>query len=215
MQRTHILSTGSFLPEKIISNEDLTQFSPEARKLIADKTGVQTRRHANESECTSDLAVAAARRCLQKIDFPPENLQGIVLSTSSPDRMQPATATRVQHVLGAGNAFAFDINSVCSGSSFGITVVDSLIQSGKFKTILLIASEMYSKILNSKDFSTYPFFGDGAGAVLFQAGAGCSGGSCTAASKPTAVKTTPSASPGEGPCSPSRKCPAPVRPASG
>ena len=176
MQRAHILSTGSFLPDRIISNEDLTQFSPEARKLIAEKTGVQTRRHANESECTSDLAIAAARRCLQKVDFPPENLQGIVLSTSSPDRMQPATATRVQHVLGAGNAFAFDINSVCSGSSFGITVVDSLIQSGKFKTILLIASEMYSKILNSKDFSTYPFFGDGSGAVLFQAQPGCSGG---------------------------------------
>ena len=96
-------------------------------------------------------------------------MQGIVLSTSSPDRMQPATATRVQHELGAKNAFAFDINSVCSGSSFGITVVDSLIQSGKFNSILLVAAEMYSKILNSKDFSTYPFFGDGAGAVLFQA----------------------------------------------
>ena len=71
MQRSHILSTGSFLPEKIISNEDLTQFSPEARKLIAEKTGVQTRRHASEAECTSDLAIAAARKCLQKVDFPP------------------------------------------------------------------------------------------------------------------------------------------------
>jgi 3-oxoacyl-[acyl-carrier-protein] synthase-3 len=176
MQRSHILSTGSFLPDRIISNEDLTQFSPEARKLIAEKTGVQTRRHASETECTSDLAIAAARKCLQKADFPPENVQGIVLSTSSPDRMQPATATRVQHELGAKNAFAFDINSVCSGSSFGITVVDSLIQSGKFNSILLVAAEMYSKILNSKDFSTYPFFGDGAGAVLFQADTGCSGG---------------------------------------
>ena len=176
MQRTHILSTGSFLPEKIISNEDLTQFSPEARKLIAEKTGVQTRRHAGEAECTSDLAISAARKCLQKVDFLPENIQGIVLSTSSPDRMQPATATRVQHELGAKNAFAFDINSVCSGGSFGITVVDSLIQSGKFQSILLIAAEMYSKILSTKDFSTYPFFGDGAGAVLFQAGNGCSSG---------------------------------------
>ncbi len=176
MQRTHILSTGSFLPEKIISNEELTQFSPEARKLIAEKTGVQTRRHAGEAECTSDLAIAAARICLQKVEFPPENIQGIVLSTSSPDRMQPATATRVQHELGAKNAFAFDINSVCSGGSFGITVADSLIRSGQFQTILLIAAEMYSKILNNKDFSTFPFFGDGAGAVLFQAGNGCASG---------------------------------------
>ena len=216
MQRAHILSTGSFLPEKIISNEDLTQFSPEARKLIAEKTGVQTRRHASEAECTSDLAIAAARRCLQKVDFPPENVQGIVLSTSSPDRMQPATATRVQHELGARNAFAFDINSVCSGSSFGITVVDSLIQSGKFKTILLVAAEMYSKILNSKDFSTYPFFGDGAGAVLFQADTRLlRGGPALLPRHRRQQATTPSASPGEGRCCPSKKCPAPARPTSG
>lgn len=172
MQRAYILSTGSFLPDRILSNEDLSQFSPEARRLIAEKTGVQSRRHAAEDQCTSDLAVAAARACLQKIDFRPENLEGIILSTSSPDRMQPATATRVQHKLGAANAFAFDINSVCSGGSFGIAVVDSLIRSGAFRTILLIASEMYSKILSPRDFSTYPFFGDGAGAVLFQAANG-------------------------------------------
>ena len=175
MQRARILSTGSFLPETVISNDDLSQFSPEARRLIALKTGVQTRRHAAEAQCTSDLAIAAARACLQKADFAPEDLQGIVLSTSSPDRMQPATATRVQHELGATNAFAFDINSVCSGGSFGIAVADSLIRSGMVRNILLVASEMYSKILNNRDFQTYPFFGDGAGAVLFQAQAGCEG----------------------------------------
>lgn len=176
MQRARILSTGSFLPDRILSNEDLSQFSAEARKLIAEKTGVQTRRHAAEDQCTSDLAVAAARACLRRIDFPPDRLEGIVLSTSSPDRMQPATATRVQHGLGADNAFAFDINSVCSGSSFGIAVVDSLIRSGAFRTILFIASEMYSRILSPRDFSTYPFFGDGAGAILFRAEPGCTGG---------------------------------------
>ncbi|HPC73609.1 MAG TPA: ketoacyl-ACP synthase III [Syntrophales bacterium] len=176
MQRACILSTGSFLPEKIISNEDLSQFSHEARNLIVEKTGVQARRHADETECTSDLAIAAARKCLQKVGFPPENLQGIVLSTSSPDRLQPATATRVQHELGARAAFAFDINSVCSGSSFGIAVVDALIRSETCRNILLVASEMYSKILNRKDFATYPFFGDGSGAVLFQAERGGSRG---------------------------------------
>ncbi len=209
MKRSRILSTGSFLPEKIISNEDLTQFSPEARKLIAEKTGVQTRRHASESECTSDLAIAAARKCLQKVDFPPEDVQGIVLSTSSPDRMQPATATRVQHELGAGNAFAFDINSVCSGSSFGITVVDSLIQSGKFKSILLVAAEMYSKILNSKDFSTYPFFGDGAGAVLFQADTGCSRGVLHSCLGTDGSKSDTICVPGGGTMLPFEKMPGP------
>ena len=173
MRRAHILSTGSFLPDRTIPNEDLTQFSAEARKLIAEKTGVQTRRHADEAQCTSDLAFGAARACLRKIDFPPETLEGIVLSTSSPDRMQPATATRVQHLLGARNAFAFDINSVCSGGSYGIAVVDALIRSGSFQTILFVAAEMYSRILSPRDFATYPFFGDGAGAVLFQSASGC------------------------------------------
>jgi 3-oxoacyl-[acyl-carrier-protein] synthase III len=84
--------------------------------------------------------------------------------------MQPATAARVQHIIGAKKAFAFDINSVCSGSTFGIAVADALIKSGYCENILLVASEVYSKIMNRKDFSSYPFFGDGAGAVLFQAG---------------------------------------------
>lgn len=176
MRAAQIISTGSFLPETLISNEELTQFSQEARKLVAEKTGVRARRHAAESQCTSDLAIAAARNCLQRAGFEPEDIEGIVLSTSSPDRMQPATATRVQHGLGAKRAFAFDINSVCSGSSFGISVVDALIRSGTCGNILLVASEMYSKILNARDFSTYPFFGDGAGAVLFQAAEGSSRG---------------------------------------
>jgi len=167
MQNAVIHSTGSYVPEAVVPNEDLTQFSPEARNMIKEKTGVMARRHAPESACTSDLAIQAARICLQKVDFPVENIEGIVVSTSSPDRMQPATATRVQHELGARNAFAFDINSVCSGGSFGMVLVDSLIRSGNCNTILFTASEMYSKILNPKDFSTYPFFGDGAGAVLF------------------------------------------------
>lgn len=158
------------MPESAVPNEELTHFPPSSIKLIAEKTGILCRRVAREEECTSDLAIRAARRCLQKIDFPAEQLQGIVLSTSSPDRMQPATATRVQHELGALNAFAFDINSVCSGSTFGICMVDALIKSGRFDNIMFIASEMYSKILHKRDFATFPIFGDGAGAILFRAG---------------------------------------------
>jgi len=169
MRNAVIHSTGSYLPETVVPNEALDQFSQEARNMIKEKTGVMARRHALASECTSDLAIRAARSCLQKTDFPPEDIEGIMVSTSSPDRMQPATATRVQHEIGAKNAFAFDINSVCSGGAFGIVLVDSLIRSGNYKTILFVASEMYSKILNPRDFSTYPFFGDGAGAVLFRA----------------------------------------------
>jgi 3-oxoacyl-[acyl-carrier-protein] synthase-3 len=168
MRRSVIISTGSYLPETVIHNEDLTQFPAEAIKLIGEKTGVFSRRIAAESECTSDLAVRAAIQCLKKIDFSSEQVEGIILSTSSPDRMQPATATRVQHLIGAKKAFAFDINSVCSGSTYGIALADALIKSGNYSNILLIASEVYSRILNKKDFSTYPFFGDGAGAIFFQ-----------------------------------------------
>jgi len=170
MKNSVIFSTGSYLPEAVVPNEQLTHFPPSSIKLIAEKTGILSRRVASDAECTSDLAIQAAHRCLQKVNFPAGRIQAIVLSTSSPDRMQPATATRVQHKLGAVNAFAFDINSVCSGSTFGICMADALIKSGKFENVLFIASEMYSKILYKKDFCTFPLFGDGAGAILFQAG---------------------------------------------
>lgn len=170
MKNSLIYSTGSFLPESVVHNEDLTQFPSAALGLIAQKTGVLSRRVAQREECTSDLAIKAARTCLDRTGFPAERIDGIILSTSSPDRMQPATATRVQYELGATSAFAFDINSVCSGSTYGISLADSLIRSGQCETVLFVAAEMYSKILCKKDFSTSPFFGDAAGAILFRAG---------------------------------------------
>lgn len=171
MKNCVIASTGSYLPERIVYNEDFTQFPPTSSKRIAEKTGVLARRIASPDQCTSDLAVKAARACLDRIGFPPEEIQGIILSTSSPDRIQPATATRVQHFLGASDkSFAFDINSVCSGSVVGIALAHSMISSGQCENILFIASEMYSRILDKNDFRTFPYFGDGAGAILFQAG---------------------------------------------
>jgi 3-oxoacyl-[acyl-carrier-protein] synthase III len=175
MRSTSILSTGCYLPESIVCNEDLTQFPRGAYAMIEQKTGVKARRVASDDQCTSDLAVLAARNCLEKSGFPAGSLQGIILSTSSPDRIQPATAVRVQHQLKAEGAFAFDINSVCSGSVYGICLADALIRAGTCDNVLFIAAELYSKFLNPMDFSTYPFFGDGAGAILFQAN-GSSGG---------------------------------------
>ena len=169
MRNAVIFSTGSCLPETVVSNADLTQFPREAIHLIGEKTGVFYRRMASDKECTSDLAAHAAMKCLDIIGYSPQLVEGILLATSSPDRMQPATATRVQHIIGAKKAFAFDINSVCSGSTFGIALAGALIKSGYCENILLVASEIYSRIMNRKDFSSYPFFGDGAGAVFFQA----------------------------------------------
>lgn len=168
MHNAGIEATGSYIPGHTVHNEDLA-ISETAKMLISKKTGVFSRRHAEQSQCTSDLALEAATRCLDRINFPAGKVEAIVLSTSSPDRIQPATATRLQHLLGAENAFAFDINSVCSGSTYGIALANALIRSGTCRNVLFTAAEAYSKILNPKDFSTYPYFGDGAGAILFMA----------------------------------------------
>ena len=164
-----VTTTGSYVPEQSIHNEALDQFPKPAQMLISQKTGVFCRRHADTDQCTSDLALAAAQRCLERINFPAANVEAIMLSTSSPDRIQPATATRMQYLLGAEKAFAFDINSVCSGSTFGIALAQSLIASGMCTNVLFIAAELYSRILNPNDFSTFPYFGDGSGAILFTA----------------------------------------------
>lgn len=173
---TIIASTGRYLPEKVVANHDLRQFPPQAISMIAGKTGVLARRVAAPEDCTSDLAARAAHECLAKSHFDPLQIQGIILATSSPDRMQPATAARVQYLIGAKNAFALDINSVCSGSSFGIALADGFIRSGQAEHILLVAAEIYSRILNPKDYATFPFFGDGAGAILLQKGNRSEGG---------------------------------------
>ncbi|MCX7816702.1 MAG: ketoacyl-ACP synthase III [Syntrophales bacterium] len=170
MISTFLRATGSYLPEKVVRNADLGSLSLEAQELIYKKTGIVERRHAHDNEYTSDLAIKAASRCLERARIDPTDIDGIVLATSSPDRMQPATATRVQAELGAWRAFAFDINSVCSGSTYGIALCDAFIRSGMYRRILLVGAEVYSRILNKQDMSTYPFFGDGAGALLFEAG---------------------------------------------
>jgi 3-oxoacyl-[acyl-carrier-protein] synthase III len=167
MVNAAIHSTGSYTPDNTVHNETLDQFPKTSQVLISQKTGVISRRHADPDQCTSDLALQAARRCLGRVDFPPANLEAVIVSTSSPDRIQPATAARLQYLLGAVNAFAFDINSVCSGSTYGIALAHSLIRSGMCANVLFVAAELYSKILNPRDFATFPYFGDGAGAILF------------------------------------------------
>jgi 3-oxoacyl-[acyl-carrier-protein] synthase-3 len=169
MQST-ILSTGSYLPEKIIYNADLKQFPINSIGIISQKTGILSRRHAAPGQYTSDLAFLSAKKCLEKVNFSSGKVDAIIVATSSPDRVQPATAARVQQLLSAVNAFAFDLNSVCSGGVYALAIADGLIVSGKCKNVLVIAAEIYSRFLNPGDFSSYPYFGDGAGAVLLGVG---------------------------------------------
>jgi 3-oxoacyl-[acyl-carrier-protein] synthase-3 len=155
------------LPERVIPNEALTQFPATALPLIAEKTGISARRYAADDESTSDLGAKAARACLERAGVAAEDVDAIVLATSSPDRIQPATATRVQDLIGARNAYAFDLGSVCSGAVFAVHVADALIRSGGAKRVLVVASELYSRgHLNPRDFSTCACLGDGAAALL-------------------------------------------------
>ncbi|MCX6966248.1 MAG: ketoacyl-ACP synthase III [Verrucomicrobia bacterium] len=166
---SQILSTGSYLPERVVRNADLTQFSARALPHIAMKTGVLERRHAEENQATSDLAANAALRCLCRSGLDPEEIDGIILATSSPDQPMPATSSLVQTRIGAKNAFAFDVNSACTGSIVGLRIADSMIRSGVARHILVLASEVLTRFQDPNDFSTYPYFGDGAGAVLLGA----------------------------------------------
>lgn len=166
-----MLSTGSYLPERVVPNAALTQFPAATLPMIAEKTGISARRYAADDESTSDLGAKAARLCLERAGVVPEDVDVLILATSSPDRIQPATATRVQELLGARNAYAFDVGSVCSGAVFALHLADSLVKSGGAERVLVVASELYSRShLNHRDFSTCACLGDGAGAVLVGAG---------------------------------------------
>lgn len=161
-----IAATGSYLPVRIVRNDEFDQFPPNSLRLIESKTGIRERRFAADDQLNSDLAHEAAKACLDQAGIEPSDIDGVIVATSSPDRMQPATATRVQHLIGARRAWAFDVNSVCSGAVFALATANAMVQSLMARNILVVASEVYSRITNPRDFSTYPYFGDGAGAAL-------------------------------------------------
>ena len=166
---SEILATASYLPERVVRNEELIQFPPTAIPLIASKTGVCARRYAAEGQCTSDLAAEAAKRCLSNAGLEAGELDGIILATSTPDQPMPATCAQVQARIEAWNASAVDVNAVCAGAVYALRIADAQIKAGQARRILVIAAEVYSRILNPADFSTCPYFGDGAGAVLLDA----------------------------------------------
>ena len=170
IKRAMIAGLGAYVPERCVRNDDLTQFPAGMIPLIQQKTGVVSRHYAADGESTSDLGAAAARRCLENARAGALDVEAIVLSTSSPDRIQPPTAARVQALIGASRAAAFDLNAVCAGGVFAIQLADALIRSGTYKNVLVVAAEVYSRFLNPRDFSTLPYFGDGAGAILFKLG---------------------------------------------
>ncbi|WP_319102889.1 MULTISPECIES: 3-oxoacyl-ACP synthase III family protein [Streptomyces] len=161
-----IISTGSYLPAHSVSNTEVGAETGATAEWIMRKTMIHARRHAAPHEATSDLAAAAARAALAQARITPDQVSFIVVATSTPDHPQPATASIVQHLLGASNAAAFDVNSVCSGFVFALSVANGLLQDQPDRYALVIGADIYSRILDRSDRKTAILFGDGAGAVL-------------------------------------------------
>lgn len=164
-----ITGTGSYLPEKILTNTELSKTMETSDEWIKQRTGIEQRHVAAEGENTSDLAVAAGRIALENAGLTPADLDAIVIATTTPDDTFPATAASVQAKLEATNAFAFDVQAVCAGFVYALDVGDALVKSGKARKVLVVGAETFTRILDWKDRTTAVLFGDGAGAVVLEA----------------------------------------------
>lgn len=164
-----VLATGGRVPDRVVKNSFFDYLVEDADNWIYSRTGIRERRFAADHEATSDMATAAALRALEAGGMDPADLECIIVSTSTPDMILPPTACMVQKNIGACNAFAFDMNAVCSGFVYAVEAADSFIKSGKYSRVLVIGADTYSKILDFQDKTTCPLFGDGAGALLLTA----------------------------------------------
>jgi 3-oxoacyl-[acyl-carrier-protein] synthase-3 len=164
-----IAGTGSYLPEKVLTNEDLSKIVDTSDEWIAARTGIRERHIAAEGETTSDLGYNAAVRALEAAGVDAKELDLIVVGTTTPDLIFPSTACLIQHRLGADGCPAFDVNAACSGFVYALTVADKFIRSGAAKTALVIGAETLTRMVDWSDRTTCVLFGDGAGAVVLKA----------------------------------------------
>ena len=168
--RSHLLGTGSYLPERIVSNEELANLVETSDAWIRERTGIEQRHRAAEGELTSDLALAASKAALDDAGLVGSDLDLIIVATATPDHTFPATATKLQAALGAHGFPAFDVQAVCSGFLYALHVADCMIRAGSAKKALVVGAETFSRILDFEDRTTCVLFGDGAGAVVLGAG---------------------------------------------
>ncbi|MDO4248810.1 MAG: beta-ketoacyl-ACP synthase III [Neisseria sp.] len=169
MRYAKILGTGSYLPAKRVSNDDLAKFVDTSDEWITSRTGIKYRHIAAEEEKTSDLAVAAARAALRDAGLDAGEIDLIVVATSTPDMQFPSTATIVQQKLGIAGCPAFDVQAVCAGFMYALTTAHAYIKSGMAAKALVIGAETFSRIMDWNDRTTCVLFGDGAGAVVLAA----------------------------------------------
>jgi 3-oxoacyl-[acyl-carrier-protein] synthase-3 len=167
--RSVVQGCGSYLPERVVTNADLAKKMDTSDEWIQQRTGIRQRHIAADGEMTSHLALKASERALAHAGLKASDLDLIVLATATPDETFPATATRVQAQLGMTRGAAFDVQAVCAGFVYGLSVADSMIKNGLASTALVIGAETFSRILDWNDRGTCVLFGDGAGAVVLRA----------------------------------------------
>jgi 3-oxoacyl-[acyl-carrier-protein] synthase-3 len=173
VRRSIVAGVGGYLPDQILTNEEIAKRIDTSDEWIRERSGITKRHIAAEGEMTSDLATNAARRALDAAGMGPDDVDIIVLATSTPDETFPATATVVQSKLGCANgSMGFDIQAVCSGFVYALATADNFIKAGQGESALVIGAETFSRILDWEDRSTCVLFGDGAGAVFLRAGEG-------------------------------------------
>ena len=167
--RSVLIGTGSALPKRAVSNAELAETVETSDEWIVARTGIRNRHLAGEGETTGTLAIDAARSALAAAGLEGKDIGLIVLATATPDQTFPATATAVQHAIGANGGIAFDVAAVCSGFLYALAVADAMLRTGMAKRALVIGAETMSRILDWEDRTTCVLFGDGAGAVVLEA----------------------------------------------
>ncbi|NGQ93887.1 ketoacyl-ACP synthase III [Brevibacillus sp. SYP-B805] len=166
MRSVGILATGSYTPEKVLTNADLEKMVETSDEWIVTRTGIRERRISSEEQASSDLAYEAAKKALAKANISADQLDMIIVATVTPDNMFPSTACLLQEKLGATKAAALDVSAACTGFLYGIAVGSQFIANGMYRYVLVIGVETLSKITNYEDRNTCVLFGDGAGAAL-------------------------------------------------
>jgi 3-oxoacyl-[acyl-carrier-protein] synthase III len=169
MKRAAILGTGSALPARRVSNAELSETVDTTDDWIVERTGIRFRHIAGDGETTATLAADAAHKAIEAAALTPDDIDLIIVATATPDQTFPASATRVQHLLGILDCVSFDVNAVCSGFLYAVSVAESMIRAGSAQRALVIGAETFSRILDWEDRGTCVLFGDGAGAIVLAA----------------------------------------------
>ncbi|AYV48772.1 3-oxoacyl-ACP synthase [Caulobacter flavus] len=170
--RSVVTGVGAYLPPQIVTNEDLSKIVDTSDEWIIERTGIRQRHKAADDQAVSDLAVEAARQALERAGKSPADVDLIIVATTTPDLTFPATAAIVQRKLGAGVGIAFDVQAVCSGFVYALSVADGFIARGNAKCALVIGAEAMTRLMDWTDRGTCVLFGDGAGAVVLEPGEG-------------------------------------------